>query len=180
MLTRGVLVLFFLTSVASAQLVQTTQSETQLASVLCRNPTKETNDLLLETKAQLVNVTLWNALLDCASSEHRQGSLAKSIEIYKLTLRVTDRLKKPDLAAITYYHLGRTYSAMSAVENSIQAYETSRKLFEQAGNENGVIYVLADLGAMYVTLEDYERHRVTQSRVWRSPAKRKGVPGKNP
>ena len=137
---------------------QTIDSEAQLASVLCRNPKEETtNELLLDKNAQLVNVTLWNALLDCASSAPRQGSATKSMEIYKLALRVADRLKKPELVATTYYYLGRTYSRTNDFANSIQAYETSRKLFEQAGLESNLSYVLADLGALYFIIEEYAK-----------------------
>ena len=156
-LAWGTITLLLLTCVASAQSVDTIDSETHLASILCRAPTQEAvNEKLLNTNAQLVNATLWSALLDCASSAQSQGSPARSIEIYKLTLRVADRLNKPELVATTYYYLGRTYSRMNAVENSVQAYETSRRLLEQAGIENNLIYVLADLGASYFTAEDYE------------------------
>ena len=148
-----VLVLF--PSVASAQLVQTIDSEAQLASVLCRNPKEEkTNELLLDNNAQLVNVTLWNVLLDCASSAPRQRSATNSMAIYKLALRVADRLKKPELVATTYYYLGRTYSRTNDFANSIQAYETSRELFEHAGLESNLSYVLADLGALYFIMEE--------------------------
>src|SRR5947208_11986333 len=83
-LTRGVIALLLLTSVAAAQSVQTIDSETQLASMLCRNPKEEaTNEQLLEKNAQLVTVTLWNTLLNCALSAEHQESPAKSVEIYK-------------------------------------------------------------------------------------------------
>lgn len=156
MLKWAIMVLFVLTSAASAQPVHT--SEAQLASVLCRNPKEEvTNELLLDRNAPLINVTLWNALLDCASSAQRQESPAQSIEIYKLTLRVAHQLQRPELLATTYYHLGRTYSVVSDFEHAIHTYETSRSLFEQAGIKNGLIYVLADLGGLYLAAEDYEK-----------------------
>ena len=155
MLKWSLMVLVLFTSVTNAQSVQTINSETQLASVLCRNPQAEArNELLLDKHAQLVNVTLWNALLDCANSAQRQGSTTKSIEIYKLALRIADRLNKPEVVATTYYYLGRTSSRMNDFENSIQAYETSRKLFEQAGLESNLSYVLADLGALYFVMEE--------------------------
>jgi CHAT domain-containing protein len=160
MLKLGVMVLLVLSSVAGAQLVQTIDSEAQLASALCRKAKGDvTIELLLDKDAQLINVTLWKALLDCASSAERQGSPAKSIEIYKLALRVGDRIKKPELAATTYYYLGRTYSGINDFENALQAYETSRTVFEQAGIESNLTHVLADLGALYFTVEDYEKAR---------------------
>lgn len=123
-----VLVLF--PHVASAQSAQTIDSAAQLASVLCQNPKEETTiKLLLDKNSQLVSGILWNALIACASSMESQGSAIRSIEIYKLTLRVADRLEKPELVATTYYYLGRTYSRTNDFASSIQAYERSRKLF---------------------------------------------------
>jgi len=155
MLTWAGMVLFVLTSVVGARPVQTIDSEAQLASMLCRNPKADAANELLNKHAQLVNVILWNKLLNCALSA--QQSPAESIEIFKLTGRVADRLNKPALAATSYYYLGRAYSRMSDVEDSIQAYETSRKLFEQAGIESDLICVLANLGTLYLTIEDYEK-----------------------
>jgi tetratricopeptide (TPR) repeat protein len=82
------------------------------------------------------------------------------VEIYKLALHVADRLKQPELVATTYYYLGRTYSRMNNFENSIQAYETSRKLFEQAGLERNLSYVLADLGALYFVMEENAKAQI--------------------
>lgn len=154
--TCGLMVLLVSTSLAGAQLVQTSASEAQLASVLCRNPTGSTDELL-DKNEQSVTITLWKKLLDCASSAQSQQSPAKSIEIFHLGLRVAHKLNKPELVATTYYYLGRTYSRMRDVKNSIQAYETSRKLFEEAGSESNLIYVLGDLGVLYLTAEDYEK-----------------------
>ncbi|HEY0762994.1 MAG TPA: CHAT domain-containing tetratricopeptide repeat protein [Pyrinomonadaceae bacterium] len=158
MLKWSLMALMLFPFVASAQSAQTIDSEAQLASVLCRNPKEEaTSGLLLDKNAQLVNVTLWNALINCASSAPREESATKSLEIYKLALRVADRLKKPELVATTYYCLGRTYSRTNDFANSIQAYETSKKLFEQAGLESKLSYVRADLGALYFIMEDYAK-----------------------
>jgi len=158
MLKWSLMVLVLFPYVASGQSAQTIDSEAQLASVLCRNAKEETTNELLEKNVQLVNVTLWNALLDCASSAPRQGgSVTKSVEIYKLALRVAERLNKPESVATTYYYLGRTYSRTNDFANAIQAYETSRKLFEQAGLESNLSYVLADLGALYFIIEEHAK-----------------------
>jgi tetratricopeptide (TPR) repeat protein len=179
MLTCCAMVLLVSTSLARAQLVQTTESEAQLASVLCRNPTgDETDELLLDKNAQLVTVTLWNRLLDCAASAQRQRSPARSIEIYKLTLRIANRLNKPELLATTYYYLGRTYSGMTDLENSIQAYEMSRKLFEQAGSESNLIYVLGDLGVLYLSAEDHEKARSYAQQSLAIAERMKSIPSK--
>jgi len=150
--------LLLLSSVASARSVQTIDSEAQLASVLCRNPKDDTtNQQLLNKHAHLVNVTLWKTLLKCGLSAEQRQSPAETVEIYRLVLRVAHQLNKPDLLATSYYYLGRTYARMSDFESSIQAYETSRKLFEQAGIESDLIYVMAELGALYFNVEDFEQ-----------------------
>ena len=155
----GVIALLILTSGAAAQSVQTVDSEARLAALLCQNPKEETTNELLNKNAQLINVTLWNRLLNCALSAADQHSPSELIKVYKITLHVANRLSKPEFIATTYYHLGRTYSRMNDFENAVQAYETTRKLFEQAAIESGLISVLADLGALYFTVEDYEKAR---------------------
>ena len=75
-LKSAFMVLILFTSVASAQSAQTMDSEAQLASALCRNAKEEArNELLLDKNSQLVNVILWNILLDCASSAQRRDHL---------------------------------------------------------------------------------------------------------
>src|ERR1044072_4166610 len=99
---RGVITLLFLATVAGAQSIPTIDSETQLASLLCRNPAQEAANELLNKNPQFTNVALWSKLINCASAAQRQGSPAKSIQIYKLALGTADRLKRPELAT-TYY-----------------------------------------------------------------------------
>ena len=164
MLIWAAVVLSLLTPVVASQSARTIDSEAQLASMLCRNAKEDAANELLNRHAQLINVTLWSTLLKCASSAEHQQSPAKSVEIYKLSLHVADRLNKPDLIATSYYYLGRTYSGMSDFERSIQAYERSRKLFEDAGIQSSLIYVLADLGALYFTAEDYEKAQIYSER----------------
>ena len=147
-------------SVAGGQPIQTIQSEAQLAAIMCRNSTDEAaNELLLDGNPQLVNVTLWKTLLNCASFEQHPQPPAQLIAISKLTLRVAEQINRPELIATSYYYLARAYARMSDLENAIQAFEKSRRLLEQAGNENSLSFVLADLGAVYVAAEDYEKAR---------------------
>jgi tetratricopeptide (TPR) repeat protein len=157
MLSRVGLGLLLLSAFASALVGQTADSGGEFAAMLCRNPKEQVTSELLDRNALFVSVALWNSLENCASFEQHQGSPAKSIEIHKLAIRVAERLKRPDLAATTHYHVGQTYSGMNDIENSIQAYETSRNLFEQTGNEGYLINILADLGASYLAAADYEK-----------------------
>lgn len=180
MLLWAGVVLVMLTSVVGAQSLQTIDSEAQLASMLCRDAKEDVANELVNKHAQLINVTLWNTLLKCASSAEHQQSPAKLVEIYKLSLHVADRLNKPDLKATSYYYLGRTYAGMSDFERSIQVYEISRKLFEEAGIQSGLSYVLADLGALYFTAEDYEKARSYSERNLAIIGQMKSTPTEEP
>jgi hypothetical protein len=104
MLTWAGVVLCVLTPVVGAQSSQTIDSETQLASMLCRNPKEDAANELLDKHANLVTVTLWNTLVKCASSA--QQSASESVEIYKFAGRVAGRLNKPELVGTSYYYLG--------------------------------------------------------------------------
>src|ERR1044072_3516552 len=88
MLKSAGMVLLLLSSVASARSVQTIDSQEQLISMLCRNPNADAVTEVQSNNARLVNVTLWNALLNCASSGQKQQSPAKPLEISELTIRV--------------------------------------------------------------------------------------------
>ena len=90
LLIRAVLVLLLFSFILVGQPVQTIDSEAKLASMLCRNPTEAATKELLERNPQLMTRTLWNTLLACASSEHPSKSSARTIEIYKLALRVAN------------------------------------------------------------------------------------------
>jgi hypothetical protein len=95
MLKWSLIILILFSSVVHAQSVQTIDSEAQLASVLCRNPQEEArNELPLDKNSQLVNITLWKALLDCASGES-QRSDTKSTEIYSLPFASLINLRNP-------------------------------------------------------------------------------------
>jgi len=152
---RGVIALLLLASGVAAQSIQMIDSEAQLAARLCQDPKEAATNELLDKHAQFVKVTLWNALLNCALSADQQQSPAELVELYKVALRVASRLNKPEFIGTSYYYLGRTYSRISDFENAIKAYEESRKLFEP-GNESNLIHILANLGTLYLTLEDYE------------------------
>src|SRR5690349_7295601 len=84
----GLVSLLFLTTVAGARPVQTVDSEAQVAAMLCRNPGDAAANELLNKDPKFVSVSLWNALVDCASSAQREESLDRTIGIYRLTVRV--------------------------------------------------------------------------------------------
>jgi len=136
----------------------TVRTESELVNQLSRpNLDEKSTGQILESHAQLVNDQLWNALIRHAATDYYQTSPQQSLAMYRVAIQVASRLNNPRLLATTYYNLGRTYSGLNQLTEAIQAYEKSKGLFEQAGLQHDLIYILADLGLLYFIQEDYGR-----------------------
>ena len=136
------------------------QNEFQLVAALCRHDgDQRSRELLLSQTPQLVNDRLWRQLIERATAAYYGKSPKESLTIYELAIDIAHKLHSPRLLATTYYNLGRTHSALNQIPNAIEDYEKSRANFEQAGLQRDLIYVLADLGAFYFILEDYQKAR---------------------
>jgi CHAT domain-containing protein/Tfp pilus assembly protein PilF len=103
-------------------------------------------------------------LNDRAGAAYYTGSPDQSLAIYDSALQVAAQLGDQRLLATTNYNIGRTYSGLNQFPAAIRAYEKSREYFEQAGLQRDVIYILADLGALYFIQEDYEKAKAYSER----------------
>lgn len=155
------LVLFLSPLLISAQSIeQSIQSEVQMVSVLCRPSTDDrSTEHLLKSHPQLVNSQLWTALIKRAVAEYYGPSRERSFAIYDIALSVADRMQNPRLLATTYYNIGRSYSGVNELSKALEAYESSQRIFELAGLQRDLSYVLADLGRLHFILEDHDRAR---------------------
>ena len=100
----------------------------------------------------------------CAQSTGRESQPAgpspeQSVTIYEGLVEVAAQQHDPTLLAKRYYKLGAAYYGLNKIDRAIDSYEKSQKYFAQAGMLRDLIYVLADLGAMYFNQEDYQRAR---------------------
>src|SRR6266545_500655 len=156
---RAILILFLSPLLAFAQSGEPRiQTEVELASVLCRAQEEEqSREQLLKSYPQLVNNQLWSALIKSAAAAYHGPSPEQSLEIYEIALQVVSQLHSPQLLAKTYYNIGRTRSGLNQLSKAVEAYETSKTVFEQAGLQRDLSYVLADLGRLYFILEDYQK-----------------------
>jgi len=80
-----------------------------------------------------------------------------SLAIFDVAIDVARRQNSPKLLATTYYRLGSTHSALNQIPLAIDAYEKSRANFELAGLQRDLIYILADLGALFFIQEQYQK-----------------------
>lgn len=139
----------------AAQVIQTERDLAQALSATKQD--KHLRKLLLDDSRLLITTSLWNDLSDRAAAAYYRESPARSVELYDIVEDVATRLSDPKLLARTYYNLGRTYSALNQIPKAIEVYEKSRTRFEKSGSQRDLIYVLADLGAFYLILEDYQK-----------------------
>ncbi|HEY6245441.1 MAG TPA: CHAT domain-containing protein, partial [Pyrinomonadaceae bacterium] len=136
------------------------QNEAQLVAALCRaSSDKQAIDTLLRSHAQFVNSQLGSNLNDAAAAAYYGPTPERSIAIYQIAIEIGSRLQDYRLIGMTYYNLGRTYSGFNQFSKAIEAYQHSKEAFEKAGRQRDLIYVLADMGAFYFILEDYQKAR---------------------
>lgn len=133
------------------------QTKTEFVFALCNSDRDQgSREILLKSHPELVNSQLWRDLSDLASAAYVL-SPKQSLDIYEVAIQVADQLHDPKLLAITYYNSGRIYSASNQFSKAIDVYEKSRAYFERAGLQRDLIYLLADLGASYFILEDFQK-----------------------
>lgn len=156
-----VLVLLLLPLMALAQTAeQQIRSEAELATALCHSRENEqSRDALLKTYPQLVESRLWEDVTRRAAAAYYQESPDRAVKIYEVSIQIATKLRDPKLLARTYYNLARTFSGINQPEKAIEYYQRSGENFEQAGLKRDLIYVLADLGAIYFNKENYQRAR---------------------
>ena len=136
------------------------KTERELVSALCRMPQDQpSREVLLKSHPQLVDSQLWRDLNDRAAAAYYGQSPQESLVIYQVATEVAAHLRDQKLLAVTYYNIGRTYSGLNEIPKAIEVYEKSRGYFEQAGLKRDLIYILSDLGAFYLILEDYSKAR---------------------
>jgi CHAT domain-containing protein/Tfp pilus assembly protein PilF len=117
----------------------------------------QSREVLLRSHPQFVDGQLWRDLNDRAATAYYGQSPQDSLVIYDVATEVAAHLGDQKLLAVTYYNIGRTYSGLNEIPKAIGAYEKSRGYFEQVGLKRDLIYILADLGAFYLILDDYAR-----------------------
>jgi CHAT domain-containing protein len=155
----AIILVFVLPLLALAQSTERQiKTERELVSALCRMPQDQpSRELLLKSHSQLVDSQLWRDLNDRAAAAYYGQSPQESLAIYEVAIQVAAHLRDQKLLAVTYYSIGRTYSGLNEIPKAIEAYEKSRGYFEQAGLQRDLIYILSDLGAFYLILEDYSK-----------------------
>ncbi len=137
---------------------QSINNGAELATALCSPGQNEhAREVLLTTYPQLTDARLWENINRRAAAAYYQESPARVLQIYDVSIQVATKLDQPKLLAQTYYNLARTFSGLNQPDNAIESYTKSSIYFERAALRRDLIYVLADLGMMYLNKEDYQK-----------------------
>lgn len=137
------------------------QSQDELISALLKlnGSQKENIPALLDRHRSLVTAALWKGLVVKAANAYHLEGLEQSLLIYDIAIEVAERIKDGRRLATTYYNVGRTYAAVGKIKDAIQAYLASKKIFEEAGLQKDLIYILSDLGSLHLYSQDYKQAR---------------------
>lgn len=156
---RAIVIVFLSPLIALSQSAEPTiQTEVELVSVLCRaHEDEQSRGQLLKSHPQLVNNQLWETLTSLAAAAYYGATPEQSLAVYEVALQVAGELHSPKLLGTTYYNIGRTYSGLNQLSKAVEAYEKSRFVYEQAGLQHDLTYILADLGVLYFIQEDYQK-----------------------
>lgn len=137
-------------------------SETDLIAAIMKMDQSHQSEVevLLNEHSHLVTTSLWNKLVDRAAFAYYGAGPERALWLYDVAIKVAECINDQKLLATTWYKIGRNYSGMGKMNESIQAYLTSRKIFEEAGLGRDLIYILSDLGTLYFYVDDYRQARI--------------------
>jgi CHAT domain-containing protein/tetratricopeptide (TPR) repeat protein len=112
---------------------------------------------LIQQHQSLVTKRLWEKLIAKAADSYYDKGADHSLALYDIALAVADHLKDARLRASTHYNIGRTYSGMGKTTEAIRSCLESKRLFESVGGRRDLIYVLSDIGSLYLYARDYKQ-----------------------
>lgn len=137
--------------------IQQYQKQDELIIALLNNDSIKRIQLLLVEHNSLVTVSLWENLIGRAELAYYTSGLDKSLHIYHVALETAKFLKNKRSLGLTHYYIGRAYAGKYKIKEAIQAYLTCKVVFEEAGIQRDLTYILAGLGSLYYYIEDYNQ-----------------------
>lgn len=107
---------------------------------------------LFDSHKDLVTPELWQRIISMADYRAIDPPAA-----YQLALEISTRLNNKRLSGLTQYKIGWHQFGQGRIADAIESYSHSKQLLEQAQARRDLIYVLADLGTLYIFSADYVR-----------------------
>src|SRR5262249_30714821 len=105
---------------------------------------------LLDSHPNLVDHDLWRRFISLADQR-----TIDPLAGYEFALQVASTVNDKRLSGLTYYKIGWHQFGQGQIAEAIQSYLQSKRLLEEAQAQRDLIYVLADLGTLYIFAADY-------------------------
>lgn len=135
-------------------------TERELLAALCApQQDQQSRDVLLKANLNLVTAGLWDDLNGLALAAYYNQLPERSLAFYEIAIQVASQLNDSKLIATTQYNIGRTHSGLNHLTQAVEAYLISKTYFERAGLQRDCIYILSDIGTLYLRLEDYQKSK---------------------
>jgi CHAT domain-containing protein len=112
---------------------------------------------LLNDHRSLLTPRLWEKLMKQARSDYYSAGAERALYLYDVAIEVAQALGDKKRLGATWYNKGLTYSGSGKTQAAIQAYTVAKQFFEEAGAQRDLIYILSDLGTLYLYSEDYKQ-----------------------
>ncbi len=137
----------------------TVADEEALLTTLQRLNQNQKSELyqLLNDHRSLLTPRLWEKLMKQARSDYYSAGAERAIYLYDVAIEVAQALGDKKRLGATWYNKGLTYSGSGKTQAAIQAYTVAKQFFEEAGAQRDLIYILSDLGTLYLYSEDYKQ-----------------------
>jgi len=138
---------------------KTVADEEALLTTLQRLNQNQKSELyqLLNAHRSLLTPRLWEKLMKQARSDYYSAGAERAIYLYDIAIEVAQALGDKKRLGATWYNKGLTYSGSGKTQAAIQAYTVAKQFFEEAGAQRDLIYILSDLGTLYLYSEDYKQ-----------------------
>jgi len=135
----------------AGQQTDTIQTEKELISALVKIGNQQPSiRSLIQQHQSLIAKRLWERLIAKAADTSYDKGAGHSLALYDIALAVADHLKDGRLLASTYSNIGRTYSGLGKTTEAIRSCLESKRLFESVGARRDLIYILSDIGSLYL------------------------------
>ncbi len=114
---------------------------------------------LLKSHASLQSPRLYQFLMEKARAAYFAAGADRALFLYETAIEVAQTLGDKKRIAAACYNRGLTLSGAGRTQEAIGAYQQARQLFIEAGCERDLIYILSDLGTLYLIAEDFIQAR---------------------
>lgn len=110
---------------------------------------------LLTRHRSLLTPGFWKKLMARATSAYGKVGVDRSLHLYDAAIEIAQTLNDRKRLGASWYGRGLALSGAGRTQEAIGAYFSAKQFYEESGAWRDVIYVLSDLGTLYLVAENY-------------------------